>query len=76
MLERPASLHDLLVAWQAGEIGYRQAMSRAKIETLDELYDAARLSGVAIGTDLTPGERASARAVADLLRDQPRREAA
>ncbi|HEX8389232.1 MAG TPA: hypothetical protein VF636_09455 [Sphingomonas sp.] len=69
---RPATLHDLLVGWQAGEIGYREAMRRARIDTLDELYEAARLSGVELSTDLWPEEREQARIVGALLRDQLR----
>ena len=72
-MKRPASLYDLLVAWQAGEIGYREAMSRAGVDTLDELYDAAKLSGVTIRGDLTAAELSQASLVASLLRDQPRR---
>lgn len=75
-LKRPATLHDLLVAWQAGEIGYREAMERAQIETLDELYEAAHLSGVAISAELTPAERRQVTDVVDLLKGQERRKAA
>lgn len=38
MTMRLLTLHDILVAWQAGEIGYRRAMQLAQIDTLDELY--------------------------------------
>lgn len=76
VMKRPASLHDLLVAWQAGKIGYREAMERAQIETLDELYEAAHLSGVAVSPDLTPAERRQVSDVVDLLRGQERRKAA
>ena len=69
-LPRPATLHQLLVAWQAGEIGYREAMRRAQIETLGELYDAAELSGVPLSTDLWPEELEQARVVGALLREQ------
>lgn len=75
-MKRPASLHDLLVAWQAGDIGYREAMERAQIDTLDELYEAAHLSGVTISPELTPAERRQVSDVVDLLRRQERRQAA
>jgi len=75
-MKRPASLYDLLVAWQAGQIGYRQAMERAQIETLDELYEAAHNSGVTISRELTPAERRQAAAVVELLKGQERRKAA
>jgi len=75
-MKRPASLYDLLVAWQAGQIGYRQAMERAQIETLDELYEAAHNSGVTISPELTPAERRQAAAVVELLKGQERRKAA
>lgn len=74
-LSRPASLHEILVAWQDGAIGYREALARARLDTLDELYEAAELSGVALSGDLDPAEREQARMVAALLRDQVRRAA-
>jgi hypothetical protein len=70
------TLHDILVAWQAGEIGYRRAMQLAQIDTLDELYEAANLSGVAIRTRLTSDEEAMAKIVANLIRGQARLKAA
>lgn len=75
-MKQAASLHDLLVAWQAAEIGYREAMERAQIDTLDELYDAAHLSGVPISAALTPEEQRQVAAVVELLKGQRRREAA
>lgn len=73
---RLLTLHDILIAWQGGEIGYRRAMQLAQIETLDELYEAAHNSGVAIRTTLTSDEEAMARIVADLIRGQARLKAA
>jgi hypothetical protein len=70
------TLHDVLVAWQAGEVGYRRAMQLAQIDTLDELYEAANLSGVEIRTKLTSDEEAMAKIVADLIRGQARLKAA
>lgn len=70
------TLHDILVAWQAGEIGYRRALQLTKIDTLDELYDAAALSGVEIRTKLTSDEQAMATLVADLIRSQAKLKAA
>jgi hypothetical protein len=75
-MKRPATLYDLLVAWQAGQIGYREAMERAQIETLDELYEAAHASGVTISPELTPAERRQAAEVVPLLRRLERRKAA
>lgn len=72
----PATLHDILVAWQAGRIGYRRALELAQIDTLDELYEAANLSGVEIRTQLTTEEQAMAQVVADLIRGQARLKAA
>jgi hypothetical protein len=68
-LSRPASLHDILTAWQAGAIGYREALERAKLDSLEELYEAAELSGVALSTDLDPTERDVARRIGQVLRD-------
>jgi hypothetical protein len=70
------TLHDILVAWQAGEIGYRRAMQLAQVDTLDELYEAANLSGVEIRSKLTSDEDAMAKIVADLIRGQARLKAA
>ncbi len=67
---RLITLHDILVAWQAGDIGYRRAMQLAQIDTLDELYEAAHNSGVQINTKLTSDEEAMANVVADLIRGQ------
>lgn len=75
VLARPASLYEILIAWQAEEIGYREALARTKLDTLDELYEAAELSGVPLSSELDPAEREQALAVAELLRDQLRRAA-
>lgn len=73
---RLMTLHDILVAWQAGDIGYRRALDLAQIDTLDELYEAANLSGVKIRTDLTTEEQAMANIVAELIRGQAKAKAA
>lgn len=73
---RLLTLHDTLVAWQAGEIGYRRAMELARIDTLDELYDAANLSGVEIRKALTKDEQTMAGIVAELVRGQAKLKAA
>lgn len=73
---RLITLHDILVAWQANEIGYRRALELAQIDTLDELYDAALASGVKIRTELTSDENAMAQTVAHLIKDQVRLKAA
>jgi hypothetical protein len=62
------SPHDILQAWQAGEFGYREAMRLTASESLFELYQACRSSGVDIRKDLTAAElRAAEAAVADIL---------
>lgn len=73
---RLLTLHDILVAWQAGEIGYRRAMQLAQIDTLDELYEAAHNSGVRIRKELTSDEEAMAKIVTDLIRGQAHLKAA
>lgn len=70
------TLHDILIAWQEDSIDYREAMRLAKIDTLDELYDAAELSGVQIRTRLDELEDRQADLVADLIRGQARLQAA
>ena len=68
--EHLLSLHNILVAWQAGEVSYRTALDLTQIDTLDELYEAAALSGVALRTNLTADEKAMAEIVAPLIRGQ------
>jgi hypothetical protein len=51
-----AAPHDILQAWQDGRIGYRKAMSLTACDSLFELYDACRSSGVTIRSDLIPLE--------------------
>lgn len=70
------TLHDILVAWQRDEIDYREALRLSRIDTLDELYEAADLSGVAIRSQLDDFEDAQASIVADLIRGQARLKAA
>lgn len=70
------TLHDILVAWQEDRIDYREAIRLAKIDTLDELYEAADLSGVEIRTTLHDFEDRQADLVADLIRGQARARAA
>lgn len=70
------SLHDILIAWQADRIDYREAMDRAQIDTLDELYAAATHSGVQIRTEPNDHELRQAEIVADLIRGQARLKAA
>ena len=70
------SLHDILAAWQAGRIDYREAMDRARIDTLDELYHAAAHSGVDIRTEPSDHELRQAEIVAELIRGQARLKAA
>lgn len=70
------TLYDILVAWQDDRIDYREAMRLAKIDTLDELYEAAELSDVEIRTKLHGFEDRQADLVADLIRGQARLKAA
>lgn len=70
------TLHDILTAWQEDRIDYREAMARARIDTLDELYEAAELSGVAIRSGLHDFESRQADLVARLIRGQARTQAA
>jgi hypothetical protein len=51
-----ASPHDILQAWQDGVIDYREAMKLTACESLFELYQACRSSGVPIRGDLTAEE--------------------
>lgn len=65
---RLLTLHDVLTAWQNGYIGYREALERAHIDTLDELYEAAANSGVPIRTKLSADEAHMAHIVAPLIK--------
>lgn len=65
---RLLTLHDVLTAWQNGDISYREALERAHIDTLDELYEAAANSGVSVRTQLTPDETKMAHLVAPLIK--------
>lgn len=59
--------HDVLLAWQAGEIGYREAMELTSSESLFGLYHACRSSGVPLRRHLTQRELdVVERVVADL----------
>jgi hypothetical protein len=75
-MNHPASLHDILVAWRSGELSYRRALDLSGIDTLDELYDAAALSGVAMRETMSAEEDRAATLVADLIRDQVKLRAA
>ena len=58
-----ASLYDILSAWQAGRISYRQALDLTGIDSLFDLYQAAFSSDVKIRTTLLPREHRIANAV-------------
>jgi hypothetical protein len=45
-----------LEAWQQGEITYRRALRLVGVDTIADLYEAARSSGVDIRLDPTPAE--------------------
>ena len=51
-----ASPHEILQAWQDGIIGYREAMKLTACDSMFELYQACRSSGVPIRGDLTAKE--------------------
>ncbi len=70
------SLHDILLAWQAGKMDYRSAMEHAQIDTIGELYKAAEHSGVEIRMEPNEHELQQAEMVADLIRGQARLQAA
>lgn len=57
---QPTSIHDILVAWQAGRLASRQAMALCGIESFDELYLAARNSGVPLRKTLLSREKRAA----------------
>ena len=63
----PETVHEILVAWQAGRIGWRRAVDLVGVPGLPELYDAAHSSGVPVRKTLLPQEkRAAARAVTSI----------
>lgn len=67
-----ASPHDILQAWQDGDIGYREAMRLTACESLFELYQACRSSGVSVRSELTAEEMRMVDAtVSDLTGPQP-----
>jgi hypothetical protein len=70
------SLHDILLAWQAGKMDYLRAMELAQIDTIGELYKAAEHSGVEIRTEPNEHELQQAEMVADLIRGQAKLQAA
>ncbi len=62
-----AAPNDILHAWQAGDIGYREAMHLTASESLFELYQACRSSGVPLRKQCTRHELGVVdRIVADL----------
>jgi hypothetical protein len=63
------TLNDILTAWQAGRIGYRQAMDWTDIDSLGGLYEAARMSGVPVRKTLSEREAERTEAIAQVLRD-------
>lgn len=52
----PMSLHDILVAWQAGRLSARMAMALGGLDGFDALYEAARNSAVPLRKTLLPEE--------------------
>ena len=49
-------VHEALEAWQQGEITYRRALRLVGVDTIADLYAAARSSGVDVRTEPTPQE--------------------
>ena len=72
----PASIHDLLVAWQAGRLTSRQVMGLTGIESFDELYLAARHSGVPLRKTLLAREKRAADFATAAIRERLSRERA
>lgn len=65
---RRASPHNVLQAWQDGEISYRDAMTLLDIDTLPDLYQACVSSSVPLRKELTEIEERSVRtALEDIL---------
>jgi hypothetical protein len=52
----PMGVYEALEAWQQGEITYRRALRLIGVETIADLYEAARSSGVEIRREPTPQE--------------------
>jgi hypothetical protein len=52
----PMGVHEALEAWQQGEITYRRALRLVGVDTIADLYAAARSSGVDIRIEPTARE--------------------
>jgi hypothetical protein len=52
----PMGVHETLEAWQQGGITYRRALRLLGVDTIADLYDAARSSGVMIRREPSPAE--------------------
>lgn len=62
------TLHDILRAWQAGTIPSARAMALSGIDTIGELYAAARSSGVPLRKTLLAAEEAAAESAIAAIR--------
>lgn len=63
-----ASPYEIMQAWQAGLIGYRDAIRFTAAENLFDLYQACRSSDVELRKELTEREKAAVDSVvSDLL---------
>lgn len=51
-----AAPHDILEVWQSGDISYRDAMHLTASDSLFELYQACRSSGVILRKQFIPHE--------------------
>lgn len=67
---RTAVPHDILVAWQDGQIDYREAMALTACENLFQLYQACRSNGVPLRKTLTPKEREGVERVVAALKSE------
>ena len=56
----PSTVHDILVAWQAGRMSARHAIALTGVDGFDTLYRAARESGVPLRKTLLRQEKLAA----------------
>lgn len=64
----PTKLRKTLIAWQAGNIGYRHALKLTGLSSLGDLYIAAAECGVSIRREFLPREIEAAEAATALIR--------
>lgn len=66
----PETLHEVLVAWQAGRLTARQAMYLCGLEGFADLYAAASSSGVPLRKTLLPAEKKAANLATAAIRNR------